>query len=415
MFLDIKDSNVSYSTIEDEVYISRIKVVSKEYRITIGGINITVNKEWIKYFAIYNLSFPLEYNYCIKQLIFKPARFKNKKESKLSKFPFFKKPIEITYKDKVYRLLARYPYYAVSNEGEVINIVTKVVYTQYYPKQFGYMTVFIPDPLLNCKSNVSVTAHKLVALAWVDNDDYIVKNVVDHIDNNKLNNNANNLQWLSESGNQVKNPNHVTKVETRNIDTGEIKSYNSIREFYRLCNTKLNFGNKGNLLIPGKIWNIHNRRYEIRMPLLGQKWFYEDVKEIIDHTEIYGSNVQAKNLDTKEIVTGTVINVSKQTGVSTPVIYKKLKTKDDYTPVLGWLIRIKTNNAWADETNSLSFTKNEPVKVISIVDGIKTIHNSKREAARYYNICDRTVTNRLVKKDVFRLNSKCIIFKILKK
>lgn len=409
MILNINYSDYSYDTSRDTVIKNNEDVLLVNIPFITQNEYMIKDKEWIKYYALYNLYFPQEYKSYIKTIVFKPARFKNKKEAKLSKFPFFKKPVEITYKDKVYRLLARCPFYAISADGSIINVVTKKVCSSYLSKEYGYVSVYITDPLLN--ANISMAIHKLVALAWVNNDDYITKNVVDHIDNNKLNNNANNLQWLSESDNQIKNPNHVTKVETRDMDTGEIKSYNSIRELYRLCNTRLNFGNKGNLLIPGKIWNIHNRRYEIRMPLLGQKWFYKDGKEIIDHSEIYGSNVQAKNLDTKEIVTGTVINVSKQTGLSTPVIYKKLKTKDDYTPVLGWLIRIKTDNAWADETNSLSFTKNEPIKVISIINGIKTIHNSKREAARYYNICDRTVTNRIIKGKPLKINGKLINFK----
>ena len=38
---------------------------------------------------------------------------------------------------------------------------------------------------------------RLVAIAFVENDDPIVKNTVDHIDNQKCNNYYKNLRWLS--------------------------------------------------------------------------------------------------------------------------------------------------------------------------------------------------------------------------
>ena len=62
-------------------------------------------------------------------------------------------------------------------------------------------------------------AHRLVALLFVDNDDPKSKNVVDHIDGNKLNNHYTNLQWLSNRDNILKGNNRpVAQVDP---ETGE--------------------------------------------------------------------------------------------------------------------------------------------------------------------------------------------------
>lgn len=52
--------------------------------------------------------------------------------------------------------------------------------------------------------STTTTVHRLVASAWIPNDDPTNKRTVDHIDSNKLNNSADNLHWLSYSENLAK-------------------------------------------------------------------------------------------------------------------------------------------------------------------------------------------------------------------
>ena len=44
--------------------------------------------------------------------------------------------------------------------------------------------------------------HRIIALQFIENDAPEIKNQVDHIDRNKLNNDINNLRWVNNSENQ---------------------------------------------------------------------------------------------------------------------------------------------------------------------------------------------------------------------
>lgn len=52
--------------------------------------------------------------------------------------------------------------------------------------------------------NFTIALHKIIALTFIINDDPINKTQVDHIDNNKKNNNKNNLKWITASDNVKK-------------------------------------------------------------------------------------------------------------------------------------------------------------------------------------------------------------------
>ena len=61
----------------------------------------------------------------------------------------------------------------------------------------GYFSVAL------CKNGCSRywLTHRLVAIAFIENDEPLYKTTVDHIDGDKSNNCANNLRWLSKSDN----------------------------------------------------------------------------------------------------------------------------------------------------------------------------------------------------------------------
>jgi hypothetical protein len=93
-----------------------------------------------------------------------------------------------------WRVVSEYPGYSVNKQGDILNNDTK---KQLKPTKFsnGYMFVTLCDENGHHKNSV----HRLVAKAFVDNPkgyDY-----VNHIDGNKSNNKAENLEWCTQSEN----------------------------------------------------------------------------------------------------------------------------------------------------------------------------------------------------------------------
>ena len=86
--------------------------------------------------------------------------------------------------------------YKVSNTGKLFNI--KLNYIQKECKHCkGYLTVH----LRKNKSGKSFLAHRIVAMAFIDNPNNLDQ--INHIDGVKTNNNINNLEWCTAYENQI--------------------------------------------------------------------------------------------------------------------------------------------------------------------------------------------------------------------
>lgn len=104
--------------------------------------------------------------------------------------------------------------YQVSNYGKVRSLhyrhTDEIKELFLKPHNRGYLQVELHK---NGKRRM-FTVHRLVALAFVDG--FSESREVNHIDENKHNNRAENLEWVSTSENVLHSVSHRKKVESRN-------------------------------------------------------------------------------------------------------------------------------------------------------------------------------------------------------
>ncbi len=131
--------------------------------------------------------------------------------------------------------------YAISNLGNIKNIKTNRILKPEITNK-GY-----------CKINLSINGvrkkfyiHRLVAMMFIENNNPDIKNNVNHKDGNKLNNRAENLEWVTSSENQI----HAIKTGLKpqsipiiaiNLTTNEKQGFESIKD----CANKLGLYTNG--------------------------------------------------------------------------------------------------------------------------------------------------------------------------
>lgn len=142
--------------------------------------------------------------------------------------------------------------YEVSNLGRVRKTKTGKIMKQ-YSNGHGYLKV----DFTNDGKRLKLYVHRLVAKAFVANDDPTTKTLCNHLDENPLNNRADNLEWVTFKGNLNYGTAKERKEITRAMDS-ELKAKREklMREIDALTLRKINYNEYVDSKIEAKLKEI---------------------------------------------------------------------------------------------------------------------------------------------------------------
>lgn len=224
------------------------------------------------------------FNLEIKQMYRQKVK---KGEPKIVDIPVLTKPLEVN----GYRLLIQYPKYEINEFGVVRNKKTKREIISVKSPDNGYYYTDLYDPSKNDRAKVRT--HRLSALAWKHNDNYVIAYQVNHINGDKSENGSSNVEWSTGTENVL----HALKTQLRPVNkylikdlvTGEVTG----PLFYGQVKEKMGFFT--NWLSRGTRSKPFKNRYEIIIE--GSEWecSLEKTKKVINEHAYKG--IQVKNVE----------------------------------------------------------------------------------------------------------------------
>lgn len=166
-------------------------------------------------------------------------------------------------REELWKPIAGYPNYKVSNRGRVMNLKTGSVLKNIIDT-YGYAKVGL------CKGNEKlkqIKVHRLVATAFIPNPDNLPQ--VNHIDEDKRNNDVSNLEWCTASQNQRHSIHQRScKINQLTLDGELVNTWDSSEQIKR----ELGYS-KGNIIscCKGKRKTAHGYKWEYADGLNQQK------------------------------------------------------------------------------------------------------------------------------------------------
>lgn len=298
---------------------------------------------------------------------------------------------------------------------------------------------------------VNYRVHRLVAYAWIPNYEQSTKTIINHINANKHDNRKSNLEWCTYQHNSkhasdnglVKN---AVPAKVRDFITGEVTQYSALSEVNKLVGTQYN--TPAQTYLERMPSNLYKGRYEVRVEGDERPWYYEgkdkiekngkytvtitdedgnvnvirDVRDLIKEYKLWNlsNNVRLltsvlkerqPELDIKvegtdliepievlEIATGVVTEypsirkVSRELGLTFGMVRTYVKRDKRYA-YKGYVFRYKSDEPFTWEEEVLNPIKT--IKATNKFNGKVKILNSKREAAKHFNV-DRNTISRAI-------------------
>lgn len=427
--------------------------------ISLYGYLKEVKKEWLYWLSYFKLSLPSGFEEYVFNYDFKEIRsLKHMRVDPM--MVVFKTPVYLN-NDKTFRLIARFPKYAISTTGTIYNTLTKS-YTKPNVKVMNYLISSVIDQA-GLYSSVSQTTHRLVATTWVENDDYTKYYLVDHIDGNKQNCHYTNLRWVDYVGNNkaavsqgLRKDNY--RVVTRNVNTGEVNEHESLTDASKFIGrSRINSAHTP--LRHNFIWKGSNGEFELKRIDDNRLWYFIDKdipksvrmdtkvnvtyggvtreyvsmrnaaldilgKDIVISKERFKSEVLNKYPDAVFDITTNVMWQAKKDNIlheaissialakmlpehiSESTIVKYCKSGKCYN---GWQFRLKPEYddiPWAKCVVEQPSNTSKKVYAKNIIANEHYVYNSLREAGRSLNVDKKTI--------ISVINNKEILFNIFK-
>ncbi len=236
-----------------------------------------IDLEWLSLVSYYEIDLPQPFQERIFDIKFLNCD-NNITRSEVNKIMVFSKPLIVYQK---YRIIPNFTDYAISKESELIDVKTNRVIPRFNRGKFNYPEVFIYSAEKNDYKHIKV--HRLVALAWIKNNDFVSKPIVNHKDKNKQNNHYFNLEWCSHSHNVIHGRSgsedkfRVVPCVVKNHLTGEVRnfpSFSNINEFI-----DISYKISPYFLKKYKRPKLFNGFFEIKEGPDDHKWYYDKLSD----------------------------------------------------------------------------------------------------------------------------------------
>lgn len=185
-------------------------------------------------------------------------------------------------------------HYTVCKDGKRRFVKGRVLKQKLNPNGYMYVTFSVNGKTIHLR------VHRIVATCFIPNPNGYLE--VNHIDNNRTNNNANNLEWCTHQYNQDHKKNFGTSqaqlfgrpLFAVSLKTGKVLRFESRAEAERelgINHENINRVIKGDRIQAGGYWFTENKS-EITE---------EKIQEIKNNMRFYGG-VLAVNLETKKVL-----------------------------------------------------------------------------------------------------------------